>query len=93
MPLERSFVEVDNAAVFIESVKRAENSNENAIIARLCEHHNSRGEVVLTTALPVSEAWLCDLLEENLFEIPIDNGELVLPIQPFEVVTINLVLS
>ncbi len=92
LPLERSFVEVDNAAVFIEAVKCAERPEENAIIIRLCEHHNTRGEVVVTVALPVAEAWLCNLLEENLIEIPIDNGEMMLPIHPFEVITVKLVL-
>ncbi len=90
MPLERSFFEVDNAAVFIEAIKRAE--KETAIIVRLYEVHNTRGSVTLTTTLPIKSAWYCDLMEKSLAEIPISGGEMLLPIQPFEIVTIKLLL-
>jgi alpha-mannosidase len=90
LPLERSFFEVDNAAVFIEAIKRAE--REAAITVRLYEAHNTRGVVTLTTKLPVKRAWLCDLLESNVVELPITNGEVTLPIQPFEIVTVKFTL-
>jgi alpha-mannosidase len=90
LPLERSFFEVDNAAVFIEAIKRAE--KENAVIVRLYEAHNTRGSVTLTTTLPVKSAWYCDLMEKSLAEIPVSGGEMLLPIQPFEIVTVKLLL-
>ncbi len=88
LPLERSFFEVDNAAVFIEAIKRAE--KENAVIVRLYEVHNTRGSVTLTTTLPAKSAWYCDLMENSLAEIPLNGGEMLLPIQPFEIVTVKL---
>jgi alpha-mannosidase len=88
LPLERSFFEVDNAAVFIEAIKRAE--KEEAIVVRLYEAHNTRGTVTLMTTLPVKKAWLCDLMEANVFELPLANGEVTLPIHPFEIVTVKL---
>ena len=90
LPLERSFFEVDNAAVFIEAIKRAE--KENAVIVRFYEVHNTRGSVTLTTTLPVKSAWYCDLMEKSLAEIPVSGGEMLLPIQPFEIVTLKLLL-
>ncbi len=90
LPLERSFFEVDNAAVFVEAIKRAE--KEDAVIVRLYEGHNTRGTVTLTTTLPVKSAWLCDLLETSLAEIPLSGGEMLLPIQPFEIITVKLIL-
>ncbi|HZP81862.1 MAG TPA: alpha-mannosidase [Chthonomonadaceae bacterium] len=90
LPLERSFFEVDNAAVFIEAIKRAE--TEEAIIVRLYEAHNTRGTVTLITPLPVRRAYLTDLLEANVAELPVVSGEITLPIQPFEIVTIKLLL-
>jgi alpha-mannosidase len=87
LPLERSFFEVDNAAVFIESIKLAE--TEDAVIVRLYEAHNSRGTVLLTTSLPVRRAWLCDLLENNIVDLPLDSGEITLPVQPFEIITVK----
>ncbi len=89
LPLERSFFEVDNSAVFIESIKRAE--TEAAVIVRLYEAHNTRGTVTLTTSLPFKSAWLCDLMEASLAEIPLSGGEMLLPIQPFEIVTVKLI--
>ena len=90
LPLERSWFEVDNAAVFIEAIKRAE--KEEALIVRLYEAHNTRGTVTLTTTLPVKRAYLCDLMESNLVEIPMSSGELTLPITPFEIVTVKYLL-
>ena len=90
LPLERSFFEVDNAAVFIEAIKRAE--KENAVIVRLYEVHNTRGSVTLTTTLPAKSAWYCDLMENSLAEVPLNGGEMLLPIQPFEIVTIKLLV-
>ncbi|HZO87934.1 MAG TPA: alpha-mannosidase [Chthonomonadaceae bacterium] len=90
LPLERSFFEVDNAAVFIEAIKRAE--KEEAIIVRLYEAHNTRGLVTLTTTLPVKRAFLADLMETNLAELPLSGGEVVLPILPFEILTVKFLL-
>ncbi|HLK61688.1 MAG TPA: alpha-mannosidase [Chthonomonadaceae bacterium] len=87
LPIERSFFSVDNAAVFIEAVKRAE--KEEAIIVRLYEAHNTRGTVMLTAVLPVKRAWLTDLMETNIVELALSDGEVTLPIHPFEIVTVK----
>jgi alpha-mannosidase len=87
LPLERSFFEVDNAAVFIEAIKRAE--KEEAVIVRLYEAHNTRGLVTLTTTLPFTRAILCDLLETDIEALPFSGGEVTLPIHPFEIVTVK----
>ncbi len=87
LPLQRSFFEIDNAGVFIEAIKKAE--REEAVIVRLYETHNTRGTVTLTTTLPVLRAYLCDLLEKNVVELPLSGGEVTLPIQPFEIVTVK----
>jgi len=91
LPLERSFFEVDSASIFFSAIKRAE-KEENAVTVRLYEAHNTRGTVLLITTLPVKTAWLCDLLENNLVEIPLDNGELLLPFHPFEIITVKYTL-
>ena len=56
---------------------------------RLYESHNTRGELLLTTTLRVKQAWLCDLMENNLAEIPLDSGEALLPFNPFEMITVK----
>ncbi|HLV81341.1 MAG TPA: glycoside hydrolase family 38 C-terminal domain-containing protein, partial [Chthonomonadaceae bacterium] len=89
LPVERSFFEVDNAAVFIEAIKKAE--KEEALVVRLYEAHNTRGTVTLTTTLPVTKAYLTDLLETDLEELPLSGGAVTLPILPFEIVTVKFV--
>ncbi len=90
LPLERSFFSVDNASVFIEAVKRAE--KEEAVIVRMYEAHNTRGQITFSTTLPVKRAFLCDLMEDNLNELAVTAGEISLHIQPFEILTIKLLL-
>ncbi len=90
LPLEQSYFSVDNAAVYIEAIKKAE--REEAIIVRVYEGHNSRGQVTLTTTLPVKQAWLCSLLEKELEEIPVSGGEVILAVKPFEIVTVKFTL-
>lgn len=88
LPIERSFFEVDNASVFIETIKRAE--REDAIIVRLYEGHNTRGVVVLSCRLPVKRAVLCDLMETEIMPLAITVGDITLPVQPFEIITVKL---
>ena len=90
LPVDRSFFEIDNASVFIEAIKRAE--KEHAIIVRLYEGHNTRGLVTLTTTLPVKRAFLTDLLETNVYDLPLSGGEVTLPFQPFEIITVKFTL-
>ncbi|MCS6950542.1 MAG: alpha-mannosidase [bacterium] len=90
MPTEGAFFEVSRDGVIIESVKKAE--DEDAIIVRLYEAYNSRGGVRVSTRLPVREAVLCDLLERDLQPLPLEDGSFVIPIQPFEIVTVKLLL-
>lgn len=92
LPIRRSFFEIERGcSVIIEAIKRAE--KEEAVIVRLYDAYNSRGEVVLKTALPVRKAYLTDLLENNLKELPVsDTGQIPFYIRPFEIVTLKLIL-
>ncbi|MGQ9541471.1 MAG: alpha-mannosidase [Armatimonadota bacterium] len=82
------FFAVNRDGVIIESVKKAE--DEPAVIVRLYESYNSRGEVVVTTGLPVREAVLCDLLEREIQSLPLEDGSFTFTIRPFEIVTVKL---
>ena len=59
-------------------------------MVRLYEAHNTRGTVTLTTSLPVKQAFLADLLEDPIREVPVEEGEIRLEIKPFEIVTLLL---
>jgi alpha-mannosidase len=92
-PAEVSFFQIDNPAVIIDTVKKAEDSDE--IVVRLYEAHGSRGAVRLSSCLPVISAVRCNLLEEPLpegQEVPVawEHGELRFHVRPFQIVTLKL---
>ncbi len=90
MPLQQTFFELDNAGVFIESIHLAK--ADMALIVRLYEGHNTRGTVALSTIIPIKKAFLTDLLERELVEIPIFDGGILLPVLPFEIITVKFLL-
>ncbi len=87
-PPEHSFFTLDSGDVFLEVIKRAE--KEDALVLRLYEGHNTRGTVTLTTSLPVRQAFLTDLMEDPIQELPVEEGKIRIPVNPFEIVTLLL---
>jgi alpha-mannosidase len=84
----RSLVDVDKPQVVVESIKRAEDSD--ATIVRLYEAWGGRCTARLRTTLPVSRAFLCDLLERNRDEIAVSQGVIKLELTPFKILTLKL---
>jgi alpha-mannosidase len=91
LPTCQSFFSVNKPGVIIEAVKKAE--DEEALIIRLYDAHNSRGPCKLTTTLKASKAYLCDMLEDNLEELLVTDGAVDLYFNPFEIVTVKLYLK
>ncbi len=87
---QRSFFSIDNPAVVIETVKKAEDSGD--IIVRLYESHGAQSAACLRTTLPVKSAQRCNLLEDPEPGAPIDwpTGGLEFTIRPFEIVSFKL---
>ena len=81
-------VSCENRNVVIESVKKAEDSDDR--IVRLYECHNTRGRADLAIAGGVSAAWLCDLEENPIAELELSEGLVSFDFKPFEIVTIKL---
>lgn len=86
-----SFVACESPHVTIETVKASENGE--GIITRIIETHNSRGHVTLQIALPIKEAWECDMLEEKITSLSCHENMIELNILPYEVKTVLFVLS
>jgi alpha-mannosidase len=84
----RSLIEVDTPQVVVEAIKRAEDSD--AVVVRLYESWGGRCRARLRTTLPAGRAYLCDLLERDRSEIPIQDGELSLEFGPFKILTLKL---
>ena len=87
-PNEMSFFQVDTPSVVIETVKKAEDSDD--LIVRLYEAHGGRGPVLLSTPLPVHSVALCNILEDEFRELTWENGGVQFEVTPFQIVTLKL---
>lgn len=83
-----AFVSCDDRNVVIESVKKAEDTND--IIVRVYECHNSRGSAVLASFRPIRNAALCDLEENVIADLEVTDGVVAFDYKPFEIITIRL---
>jgi alpha-mannosidase len=91
LPATGSFFWVDAPAVVLDTVKKAEDSDD--VIVRLYEAHGGRVDARLVTALPTASAVECDLLERTTGKpMKIKDGNLELTFEPFEVKTLLLKL-
>jgi alpha-mannosidase len=86
--VHRSLVSVDTPQVVVEAIKAAEDSD--AVVLRIYEAWGGRCAAQVRTSLPASRAYLCDLLERNLEEIPVQAGSIDLELTPFKIVTLKL---
>jgi alpha-mannosidase len=84
----RSLVEVDTPQVIVDTIKRAEDSD--AVIVRLYEAWGRSCTARVRTTLSASRAYLCDLLERNVEEVPARDGLVALELTPFKVLTLKL---
>ncbi|HEY0831162.1 MAG TPA: glycoside hydrolase family 38 C-terminal domain-containing protein [Candidatus Dormibacteraeota bacterium] len=84
----RSLVEVDTPQVIVEAIKPAEDSD--AVIIRLYEAWGRPCSARVRTTLPASRAHLCDLLERNLEEVSLRDGQVELRLTPFKIVSLKL---
>ena len=87
----KSFFQVDNPAVVIDTVKKAEDSGE--IIVRLFESHGAHQTVTLSTTQPFKKAVKTNLLEEDTTPVRSGKQQVKLSLRPFEVVTLKLTPS
>ncbi len=88
LPEELSPVSLDRENVIIETFKESEDGEDTII--RLYESENRRTRVTLTTAFPAKQAFLCDLMENELCELEITDGRITLDVGCFEIITVKL---
>ena len=89
---QQSYLMVDNPAVVLDTVKKAEDSR--ALIVRMFESHGTRGTARLHSTLPVRSATRCNLLEDDLDGEPVEwiDGGLSFEYKPFEIITFKLAI-
>jgi alpha-mannosidase len=81
-----SFAAVDDPNVVLDTIKRAEDSD--AIVFRLYEAHGARGTARIRLGVPFKSASLANALEEEGDRLDVEDGEIVLPYRPHQVVTV-----
>lgn len=89
-PSMESYFQVNNPALIIDTVKKAEDSDD--IIVRLYEARGTRGQASLTTTLPVRASRRCNLLEDDLDDaaVPWTPDGASFSFRPFELITFKL---
>jgi alpha-mannosidase len=88
----RSLLSVDVPNVIVETVKPAEDGGGD-IVVRLYEAKRAATRCTLSTSLPAIGAVQTDMLENELEELPLTDGQVVLAFRPFEVKTVRLKLN
>ena len=85
---EYSLFTVSPDNVIFETAKKAE--TEDSIILRGCEYYNKRTTAKITFGFPVKEAYLCDMLENNIQKLNIVDNSVSVDFRPFEINTIKV---
>ncbi len=84
-------VSADRPDIVIETIKRAEDGN--GLIVRFYEAQRQRGDVTLTTSFPIARAEIVNILEEKQAELTTRDQQVCLPVTPYQIVTLRLILK
>ena len=87
LPESFSLVSVDRENVICETVKESECGNDTVV--RLYESKNMKCEAELTVGFDAKTCYLCDMLEREIKELPVNNGTVKIPMGAFEIVTLK----
>lgn len=88
LPSEFSLFTVDCDNVIFETAKKAEDGD--SIVLRGCEYFNKRTDVNVHFGFSVKKAYLTDMLENNICELPVNGDTVSLTFKPYEIVTIKI---
>jgi alpha-mannosidase len=84
----RCFFSVDNPSVVLDTVKKAEDSED--LILRLYESHGGRQTATLSTSIDIQSVARVNLLESEDQPVPAERRQIRLVLRPFELVTLKL---
>ncbi|MCD4753030.1 MAG: hypothetical protein K8R40_08165 [Anaerolineaceae bacterium] len=87
-PSVKSFFSVDKSAVVIDTVKKAEDSDE--IIIRMYESFGAQCNTSLRLDMVASEAMEVNLLEHDINDVTVENGQIELHFGAFQIRTLKL---
>lgn len=87
LPKSASFASVDRKHVIVDTVKKAEDSDD--IILRLYEAQGQRGKVTLTFGISPEEIAECNLMEEEARPMDVAGNTVSFYIKPYEIITLK----
>ena len=91
LPDNVSLIRCDNNSIIIDTVKRAE--DDDSIVIRLYESQNKKDKVKLHFGISIKEAYICDMLENELEEMCVeDDNSVSLDVLNFEIITLKVKL-
>ena len=79
---------VADGELVLDTIKRGERSDD--LVLRLYEPFGGRGVARVRLGAPFSEARFANALEDELGEVTVEDGDLVLPYRPHEILTVLL---
>ena len=88
LPTEYSLFTVDKENVIFETAKKAE--KDDTIVLRGCEYFNKRTTTNITFGFDVKKAYICDMLENNIKELEINDNTVAVEFKPYEIITLKL---
>lgn len=88
LPDTFSLVSVSAENVILETVKKAEDSDD--MILRMYEAYNKRTQTKVTLPQSVKHVFRCDLMENEIEGIPVSHGTVAFEVKPFEIITLKV---
>lgn len=89
LPTEHSMVSCGSENIVIDTIKKSESGND--VIIRAYECYNTKCSTELHFGFDVEKAFVCDMLENNEYELEVNNNTVKVPFGNFEVVTVKAV--
>ena len=89
LPENFSLVSCDTPNVILETAKKAE--ADNGLIVRLYDSFDMRCTAAVTVAEGFTTAYLCDMMENELQQLPFDGRSVTVPVKNFEIITLKFV--
>ena len=90
VPDNYSVLCADNEAVVVETVKRAEESDD--VIVRMYETYNSKQSAQITAGFDFKEVYECDMLENNISKLESHGRNVNVTLKNFEIKTLKFII-
>lgn len=88
LPESYSFVNSDKENIVIETVKKSEAGGD--VVVRMYESFHMHTDAALSFGFEAEKVILCDLLENEKEELPVENGSVHIHLKPFEIITVKV---